>query len=326
MRIRLTHTFRIVCFALAPLLMVALGMVASVQGQSTELDESPVPGESNMMNVASWERRILEGGTDYITLNIRTDRLPVNIREGTANSDCVGFTSDSAMYEIVWNRRSISEDESLRLFFVSGGDTTLAIRQPNGRWLCSDDSYQTIHPTVNITHPRTGSYLIWVGAKTRNSNVDGRLYVTLQDDYTPRVGDYPTEPTERFMTTNPGSGSSDAQIIYVDSYNTTSGCEISLDLRFTGMTGEAIRVRVVPVVGTRVVQQEALLVEMIPDNFVAIYDYSVDGEPPVDVRFRWNNLDSDVRTFKVEVVLEQQTRNNWQSLTSYRTPTPVCRQ
>lgn len=325
MCIRLTHTIRIVCFALAPLLMVALGMTLSVQGQSIELDEFPAPRESDMMNEASWDRRVLEGGTDYITLNILADRLQVSIRESTENSDCAGFTSDSAMYEIVWNRRSISEDESLRLFFVSAEDTTLAVRQPNGRWLCNDDSYETIHPTVDITRPRTGSYLIWVGAKTRNSNVDGSLYVTMHGDYTPRVGDYPVAAGD-FMTINPGSGSSDAQIIYVDSYNTTSGCEISLDLRFTGMTGETIRVRVVPVVGTRVVQQEALLVEMIPDSFVAIYDYSGLGESPIDVRFRWNNLDSDVRTFKVEVVLEQQTRNSWQSLTSYRTSTAVCRQ
>ena len=45
---------------------------------------------------------------------------------------------------------------------TSDADTTLAVRAPNGEWLCNDDS-NGLNPMVSWEHPRSGRYQIWVG-------------------------------------------------------------------------------------------------------------------------------------------------------------------
>ena len=42
-------------------------------------------------------------------------------------------------------------------------DTTLAVRTPDGRWLCNDDGEQGLNPEVLIAQPATGDYQVFVG-------------------------------------------------------------------------------------------------------------------------------------------------------------------
>ena len=71
-------------------------------------------------------------------------------------------------------RGAIAEAPDYRLNFESGGlplvisatsnnDTTLVIRDPDGDWVCDDDSGDSLNPQVTITEPQPGRYDIWVG-------------------------------------------------------------------------------------------------------------------------------------------------------------------
>jgi serine protease Do len=68
--------------------------------------------------------------------------------------------------------------DQLDIFFVSDGDTTLIINDPNGNWLCNDDSDYSYDPQVTIYDPRQGQYDIWVGSYSMGNFFPGTLYIT----------------------------------------------------------------------------------------------------------------------------------------------------
>jgi hypothetical protein len=47
---------------------------------------------------------------------------------------------------------------------MSSDDTTLVINQPDGSWICDDDSGENFNASVNIASPMSGQYDIWVGS------------------------------------------------------------------------------------------------------------------------------------------------------------------
>ena len=62
----------------------------------------------------------------------------------------------------------------LSIFAKSGVDTTLAINQPDGSWLCSDDSefLSSGNPGVLIDNPDSGIYNIWLGLFTQTEQIE----------------------------------------------------------------------------------------------------------------------------------------------------------
>ena len=36
-------------------------------------------------------------------------------------------------------------------------------RQPDGRWLCDDDSAGNLNASITLRNPRSGNYNIWIG-------------------------------------------------------------------------------------------------------------------------------------------------------------------
>ena len=47
---------------------------------------------------------------------------------------------------------------------MSSDDTTLVINQPDGSWICDDDSGENFNASVTMEAPMTGQYDIWVGS------------------------------------------------------------------------------------------------------------------------------------------------------------------
>jgi hypothetical protein len=69
----------------------------------------------------------------------------------------------------------------LRLFFLpddGAGDATLIMRTPDGRWFCNDDSYDSVHPTLNLVGATPGVYQIWIGNYNAPDALPGSLFVT----------------------------------------------------------------------------------------------------------------------------------------------------
>ena len=74
--------------------------------------------------------------------------------------------------------RYTSGDFPLYISATSDADTTLAVRAPNGEWLCNDDS-NSLNPTVSWEQPRSGRYQIWVGRfGTQNETAPAVLHIS----------------------------------------------------------------------------------------------------------------------------------------------------
>jgi serine protease Do len=158
---------------------------ASPQLQITPLPPTPVPS--------------IEGGLDYnlqsnfggttLAAGFNPDPFTVDITSGGDvdaaqfgyGEECLGFTTIQPDFRVNWSGSS----EALRFFFVGNGDTTMLINDANGNWHCSDDSFDTTSPTIDIPNPPEGQFDIWVGSYNSDENIDGTLYITERGALTP---------------------------------------------------------------------------------------------------------------------------------------------
>ncbi len=104
---------------------------------------------------------------------------PVETIQALSGS-CRGFVSASPTLRLEWSGSA----SRLRIFFVPTdyGDTTLVIRDPEGRWFCNDDSpYGGLNPLIELTDPPPGAYHIWVGTFSSGISHPGTLYFTQTD-------------------------------------------------------------------------------------------------------------------------------------------------
>ena len=74
--------------------------------------------------------------------------------------DCTGHIANRADYTL---RYTAGSSLPLIISTTSDTDTTLAVRAPNGQWLCNDDAGENLNAVVHIDHPSSGRYQIWVG-------------------------------------------------------------------------------------------------------------------------------------------------------------------
>jgi hypothetical protein len=110
-----------------------------------------------------------------------------SIDASTVNAECVGKIASRADFTL---RYRDAGDLPLIFTATSDADSTLAIRAPDGRWYCDDDSIG-LNPQVRFEDPRNGRYQIWVGtysdepaaAVLHISEVDQRPDFTLDPTY-----------------------------------------------------------------------------------------------------------------------------------------------
>ncbi len=97
-----------------------------------------------------------------------------NLDASRVDPNCDGYVSSSPDVRLVWSGNT----NRLRIFFAGDDDTTLIVNDPSGSWLCSDDSFNTVHPALDLIRPAEGVYNIWIGAFHGSSYVSGQLYIT----------------------------------------------------------------------------------------------------------------------------------------------------
>ena len=91
---------------------------------------------------------------------------------------CLGWASEAPDFQVNYT----ASDSSLRFYFVADdgtSDTTMIVSDPDGNWVCGDDSYSTRNPTVDFIAPEI--YDIWIGSYTAGEGVHGTFYVTELD-------------------------------------------------------------------------------------------------------------------------------------------------
>lgn len=90
-------------------------------------------------------------------------------------SGCNGFATSAPDYSVNYTSGAFP---TLRFYFIGSGDTTMIINTPGGSYLCSDDSFGTLNPTIDFNTPSSGRYDIWIGSYQTGAFVSGTLYVT----------------------------------------------------------------------------------------------------------------------------------------------------
>ena len=83
-------------------------------------------------------------------------------------SSCAGLVPASPQYSLDYTAGTYN----LYISAVSPADTTLVVRAPDGTVHCNDDSDGTLNPSVGISNPSSGRYLIWLGTYSETTSTD----------------------------------------------------------------------------------------------------------------------------------------------------------
>lgn len=76
-----------------------------------------------------------------------------------AGANCTGMIAQRPDFTLRYRAGGLP----LYISATSDGDTTIAVRGPDGAWHCDDDSAGNLNPVVHIASPGNGRYQIWVG-------------------------------------------------------------------------------------------------------------------------------------------------------------------
>lgn len=87
------------------------------------------------------------------------------------------FASSTPDFQLTWGGAS----SNLHIHFVekeAGEDATLIINDPNGGWLCNDDSPSSLNPGMTINSPQAGRYDVWVSSYSQGELISGKLSIS----------------------------------------------------------------------------------------------------------------------------------------------------
>ncbi len=98
---------------------------------------------------------------------------PVNV--AYLGGGCTGFTSSAPTFSVNYTSGAFP---TLRFYFIGGADSTMVINSPGGSYFCVDDSFGTLHPTIDFNSPPSGRYDVWIGSFASGGSVGGTLFVT----------------------------------------------------------------------------------------------------------------------------------------------------
>ncbi|MDQ3493684.1 MAG: hypothetical protein M3452_10575 [Chloroflexota bacterium] len=91
-------------------------------------------------------------------------------------SGCSGYATSAPIFSVNYTSGSLS---LLRFYFIgSRGDSTMIINNPGGSYVCVDDSFGTLNPTIDFNTPSSGRYDVWIGSFAPGGTVPGTQYTT----------------------------------------------------------------------------------------------------------------------------------------------------
>jgi hypothetical protein len=98
-----------------------------------------------------------------------------NVDVAYLGSACSGYASAAPDLRLNYSGGGAS---LVRIYYIGNQDSTLIVNDPYGNFYCVDDSFGTVHPTIDFNNPAGGSYDIWVGSYASGSFISGTLYIT----------------------------------------------------------------------------------------------------------------------------------------------------
>lgn len=146
-------------------LFMAFGMVALAFSSVSAQEVTGTPEPSN--------------GVHMISPGFLPDPYIVTVRGGGEQNamlladGCVGFINETPDVAFVYETPA----SGFRIFFISDQDSTLMIQNPDGSYLCNDDSVDH-DPAIEVMPGGAGTYLVWVGSFDGQTNPAGYLMLT----------------------------------------------------------------------------------------------------------------------------------------------------
>lgn len=146
------------------------------------------PGEAQPPTDVQLPPQVFNRGAIY---QVQPSFGSIDLRAGAEHSRDVraGGAYDAATRINASCRGYIAAQPSFTLRYSAGGlplnigansqmDTTIAVRAPDGSWLCSDDD-NGVNPRVSWDNPASGEYQIWVGRYgVPNDMAPATLYIS----------------------------------------------------------------------------------------------------------------------------------------------------
>lgn len=142
--------------------------------------EAPTPPPSVGAGQLNFSLPALYGST-ALTSGFVPDPFSVNMTAGggvSANylgGGCYGNTTAEPSFSVNYTSGSAA---LLRFYFIGSGDTTMIINTPTGNFVCVDDSFGTLNPTLDFNSPSSGRYDVWVATYATGASISGTLYTT----------------------------------------------------------------------------------------------------------------------------------------------------
>jgi hypothetical protein len=98
---------------------------------------------------------------------------PVDV--GYLGGGCTGHATSAPDFSVNYTAGAFP---TLRFYFIGINDSTMVINTPSGSYVCVDDSFGTLNPTIDFNSPSSGRYDVWIGSYADGIFVSGTLYVT----------------------------------------------------------------------------------------------------------------------------------------------------
>lgn len=120
-------------------------------------------------------------GSTTLTSGFVPDPFSVGITSGgPANvaylgGGCSGYATSAPSFSVNYTAGAFP---LLRFYFIGNGDTTMIVNTPGGSYICVDDSFGTLNPTIDFNSPASGRYDIWIASFAEGGAFTGTLYVT----------------------------------------------------------------------------------------------------------------------------------------------------
>ncbi len=119
---------------------------------------------------------VLKAGGKAVTKEITANGALPAPELQTGDTLCGGLVTVTPDYAFDWS----GDAKTLTLCVEANGDTTLLVKAPDGSFLCADDadSSRNLNPSLAISEPAAGRYLVWVGRVDPSKPVAGKLTLT----------------------------------------------------------------------------------------------------------------------------------------------------
>lgn len=101
-----------------------------------------------------------------------------NSQNPIAGTGCVGYLN---MVQPDIDLNYTAGSYPLTITAESGTDTALLINQPDGSWVCDDDSGGNANPMVRFSSPQSGNYNVWVTTYNANAQAPATIRITEQN-------------------------------------------------------------------------------------------------------------------------------------------------